>query len=64
MEDSFISIKDEIGKYLSVVSYPAEIEGIIRDVVKVGAEQHIIMILQSLPPQKYHTPREVITQIQ
>ena len=59
-----ISLKDELGKYLSVVNYPAEKEGIISDIQKVGATDIMIFAIKGLPTQKYHTPREVILEIQ
>lgn len=33
-----LSVKNEIAKYLSAVNYPANKEGIVKDVTKIGAD--------------------------
>lgn len=64
MTQSTSSDINEIGKYLSVVNYPAGKESILRDIEKVGADPATIIALQMLPELQYHTPREVMSQIQ
>ncbi len=59
-----LSVKNEIAKYLSAVNYPANKEGIVKDVTKIGAGLVIILVLQNLPHLLYHTPREVISQLE
>ncbi len=58
------NVKNEIAKYLSAVSYPTNKEGIVKDVTKIGAGLVIIIVLQNLPHLLYHTPREVISQLE
>jgi hypothetical protein len=62
--NNVLSVKNEIAKYLSAVHYPANKDSIVRDVTKIGAGLVVVIILHNLPHLQYHTPREVISQLE
>lgn len=54
---------NDLQKYLSAVNYPASKEDIYNSVKKHDTNMNVITLVQALPDQQYHTPREVMLSI-
>jgi hypothetical protein len=52
-------VLSRVQKYVSGVNYPAEKDKIITTAEREGADIIVIDLLQTLPLQRFHTPKEV-----
>lgn len=54
---------EDVKKYLSIVNYPAKKVDIFATAIKQGANMNVMTLIQSLPDQQFHTPKEVLKSI-
>ena len=54
---------EDVKKYLSVVDYPAQKVDIFSTAMRQGANINVMTLIQALPDQEFHTPKEVLRSI-